>query len=143
LASDGTSGLVIAATIGAFAVALFMALVSLAFLRGRVITEPGQLAVVGLFTTKQVPSDKIERVLFRTISYSGNSVREVLVVGDRGQILCRVAASFYADDDLRALFSGLGFLPQGSWSNVIALGPIEGLSAEESLASKLRSDDSP
>lgn len=142
LAVDGVAELITAGAFIALAAAFFVGLVALMILRGRVMALPDQLVVLGLFTTKRVPTDRIERVLLRTISYSGHSVREVLVVGKRGEIVCRVAANFYMDDDLQSLFSTLGFPPEGSWRDIITLGPIEGLSAEDSIAAKLTADPS-
>jgi hypothetical protein len=133
LAMGGTVGLLAGATIIGLVLVAVLTVVALEFLRNRVIALPGELAVRGALTTQRVPAAEIQRVLFRTISYSGNTRREIIVVGASNQVLCRVLADFYRDDDLRGIFAALGVTTTGSWSDVITLGPVEGLTAAQAI----------
>jgi hypothetical protein len=137
LSFDGAPGLLTGVTILGLIVALFVALAALQILRSRVVAFPDQVVIVGTVSKRRVTAAAIRRVLFRTVSYSGSSRKEVLVVAAEGQLLGRVMADLYREDDLRTLFGSLGLQPTGSWLDVITLGLVDGLSASRAIEEKL------
>lgn len=114
----------------------FGLLVAIAIVRFRVTALPDELITTALIRTRHVPSRDIGRVLLRTISYSGSPRKELIVVDHSGVIRTRVLAGFFAEQELRRPFAALGLIAEGSWSDVVTLGPTEGFS-DTALASKL------